>query len=174
MIVDSGELGLSDQLADGFALAELDGAAGGGGDVFLGGVQAERGEDGRVDVFDLGGLFGVFECFGIGFTHDRAAPDRTTGEREAEAGRPVVPAAAQVDLGRAAELAAAHHDGALEQLSLLQVAQERGEGRVENLELGSMDLVVGDVGVPAVERDLDAANADFNQTASGQTAAPER
>ena len=103
-----------------------------------------------MDVFDLGRLDGVLEAFGVGLAQDGAAADRAAGQREAEAGGPVVSAAAQVDLGRAAELAAADDDRALEQLALLQVAQEGGEGRVEDLDLRAMDLVVGDVGIPAV------------------------
>ena len=82
--------------------------------------------------------------------------------------------AGQVDLGRAAELAAADDDRAFEQLSLLQVAQERGERRVENLDLRAVNLVVGDVGVPAVQGHLDAAHADFDQPPRGQAAAAER
>ena len=105
---------------------------------------------------------------------DQAAADPAAGQGEAEAGGPVVPAAGQVDLGRAAELAAAEDDRPLEQLSLLQVAQERGEGRVEDLDLRPVDLVVVDVRIPAIERDLDAAHADFDQPPGGQAAAAER
>ena len=55
-----------------------------------------------------------------------------------------------------------------------QVAQQRGERRVEHLDARLVDLVVVDVGVPAVERDLDAAHADLDQPACGQAAAAER
>ena len=107
---------LREQLVYRLACAELDRAARGGGDVFLGGIEAQGGQDGRVDVFDLSRLVGVFHAFGVGPTEDFAAANRAAGQGEAETARPVVPAGAQVDLGGTAKLAAANDDRALEQL----------------------------------------------------------
>ena len=56
----------AEQLADGLARAQLDGPAGGGGDVFLGRIEAQGREHRRVHVFDLGRLDGIFDAFGVG------------------------------------------------------------------------------------------------------------
>ena len=56
----------------------------------------------------------------------------------------------------------------------IQVAQQRGERRVEDLARAPVDLVVIDMSIPTAERDLDAAHADLDQPARGEAAAAER
>ena len=57
---------LAQQLEDRLASAELDRAAGGGGDVFLGWIQAQGFEHRGVNVFHLRGLDRVLDAFGVG------------------------------------------------------------------------------------------------------------
>ena len=119
------------------------------------------------------GRTGSLSALGIGLADRQAAADAAAGQGQAEAVRPVVAAAQRVDLRRPAELAAAQDDRPLEQLPPRQVAQQRGERRVEHLGARLVDLVVVDVRVPAAERDLDAAHADLDEPARGQAAAAE-
>ena len=56
---------------------------------------------------------------------------------------------------------------------LRQVAEQGGKGGVEVLDELAVDLVIVHVRVPAVERHLDAAHADFDQPPRGQAAAAE-
>src|SRR5262249_33202660 len=57
---------LAEQLADRLAGAELDGAAGGGRDVFLGWIQAEGCQNGGVYIFDVRRPGRGLETFGVG------------------------------------------------------------------------------------------------------------
>src|SRR5271166_2729929 len=114
------------KLPDRLARAELDRPAGGLGDVFLEGVDAEGLQDGGVDVLDGGGFDDVLGSLGIGRANDLAATKAAAGKGQAEAGGPVVSAGEGVDLRCPAELAAAEHDRPVEQLAARQVAEQGG------------------------------------------------
>ncbi len=162
------------QLADRLARAELDRPAGRRGDVLLGRVEAQRGQDGRVHVLDRGRTDGVLESLGIGLADRQAAAEAAAGQGQAESARPVVAAARRVDLGSAAELAAAEDDGALEQVPPRSGrAASAANAGSRTLASRLVNLVVIDVSIPAVERDLDAAHADLDEPACGQAAAAE-
>ena len=103
-----------------------------GRDVLLGRVETDGLEHGGVKVGDVGGVDRVLDPLGVGRADDPAAPDAAAGERDAEAIGPVVAAVERVDLGRSAELARAEDDGPIELAALFQVADQGGEGRVED------------------------------------------
>ena len=109
-----------------------------------------------------------------GSVSPRARPARRPPPAsQAEAVGPVVAAAERVDLGRAAELAAAEDDRPVERSALLEVADQGAQGGVKVLDAAAVDLVIVDMRVPAVERHLDAADADLGEPAGGQAAAAE-
>ena len=58
-----------------------------------------------------------------------------------------------IDLGSASEFAGADDDGLIKHFSGAQLADQRGEGRIENGILPSMGLVIVGVGVPALQCD---------------------
>jgi len=126
-----------------------------------------------VDVLDGGGLSGILGPLGIGRADHLAAMQAAAGKGQAEAGGPVVAAAEGVHLRRPAELAAAEYDRPVEQLVARQVAEQGGERRVELLDELAVNLMVVDVGIPAVERHLDAAHACRDELTGGQAAAAE-
>src|SRR5262245_11476777 len=80
----------------------------------------------------------------------------------------------RIDLRRPAELTGAKHNGRLQKIAVIEVAQQRGEGGVENLGLSRSAFEVVDMRVPAVEGDFDAARAGFDESPSRQATASER
>ena len=100
----------------------------------LAGSMPRARQDRRVDIFDGHRAGRVFGAFGIGLADRQTAAQAAAGQGQAIATRPVVAAARQVDLGRAAEFAAAEDDGPVERIPAFQVAQQRGEGGVEDLD----------------------------------------
>ena len=77
------------------------------------------------------GRTGSLSPFGVGLADRQAAAQAAAGQGQAEAAGPVVAAAQRVDLGRAAELAAAEDDGPIEQRSAAsgRAAARRTPGR---------------------------------------------
>ena len=112
-----------------------------------------------MDVLDSGGPSGILGPLGIGRANHLAAAQAAAGNGQAEAGGPVVAAGEGVDLRRPAELAAAENDCPVEQLVARQVAEQGGKRRIELLDELAVNLMVVDVGIPAVERHFDAAHA---------------
>jgi len=64
----------------------------------------------------------------------------------------------RVDNGRATEFAAADDDRVLEKIETLQIGDECGESRIQNVDQAPLKFAVIDVGVPTVQRELDAAD----------------
>src|SRR5262249_2991623 len=81
-----------------------------------------------------------------------AAVDPAAGQHNAENARPVVAAAARVDLRRPPELAVHDHQGGLEQAALVEVANQPGQGDVEHRHLDLDPLVVRRVRTPGANR----------------------
>ncbi len=108
-------------------------------------LEAEGREYRRVHVFDRRGTSGALGPIGVGLADGQSAAQASAGECQAVAAGPVVAAARQVDLGRAAKLAAAKDDGSIEPISPLEVAQECSERGVEHLDMRCLDGVVVDV-----------------------------
>ena len=82
------------------------------------------------------------------------ADDTGTSQGNAKSGRPMIAAANRVDIGRATEFAATDDDRVLEKID-----DECGEIRIQNVDQSPLKFVVIDVGVPTVQRELDAADA---------------
>src|SRR5262245_33508202 len=80
----------------------------------------------------------------------------------------MVPAGALVDPRRAAELADAVDDGAVEQTALVQVANQSGQRAVEAREETAQDMKVLGVQVPARQADSDKPHAGLDQPAGRQ------
>jgi len=115
-----------------------------------------------------------FFSFSIGGTNNvpslETAPGHKRGEDLAVMVAAAVPGRALVDLGGAAELAAAPDDRAVQQAVFRQVGKERREARVQvRQQLAHGSEVVG-VRIPAAEVDSDVGHAALDQTPCRQTA----
>ena len=85
----------------------------------------------------------------------------------------LVAAGSCVDLRRPAEFAGAEDDRFLQQVALLEIAEQGAERRIEDGKLPLMDLVIVNVTVPARKSHFDTTNAYLRQSAGGQAAAAE-
>lgn len=117
--------------------------------------------------------------------HDTAALHAAAGEQNGPALRPVVAAAGRIHLRRASELAQGHHQGRVEQATLVQLFQQGGVAVVEPnrdtvLHLRDGGERTGPVDVPGhfVEHgfksiDGDTAHAALDHASRQQAALPE-
>src|SRR5437899_2533738 len=157
----------------GALLDDLDGPAAGGIDG-PGVIDAERLADGGQEVAGRNWAIGDAGGAGIRLADELAAADAGAGQDRAPGARVVVAAAVPVHLRRAAELAHPHHQRALEQAAVLQVADERAHAAIH---LGHQPL--GGVGnrllvrVPVLQVDFDEGHAGLDQSPCEQAAAAE-
>src|SRR5262249_21342679 len=131
-------------------------------------VEAERGQEGGVQVGHFDRPFLDFRTLVIRGAEYLAALDATAGQNGAERLGPVVAAIVVVDYRGTAKLAEADHQRFVEPATLAQVVDQRGKGRVELTQQAPDDGEIVSVRVPAVQRHLHEAHAVLNQTASHQ------
>lgn len=56
---------------------------------------------------------------------------------------------------------------------MMKFIDETGEGGIEDLAVTGLQFEVGDVGIPTIEFDFDAANAGFDESYGGEAASTE-
>ena len=95
-------------------------------------IEAQEVQDGRMQVVNMDSLLLSSEAEFVGGAMDAAAADAAARQPHAEAVMIVIAAAQLRQLGdrRAAELAAPHDQGRVEQAAPLEVGQEPGDGLV--------------------------------------------
>ena len=137
-------------------------------------VKAQKGEHRRVQIVDMDPVLDSPVTEFVGRAVGHSAFDSPTGQPNAEAPMIVVASEqgiagaglAQLDGGRAAELAAAKHQGLVQQPSLLEIGEQGGDRLVTLPRQLAVVLLQVRVGVPGLDIPvvkLDAAHAALHQ-----------
>ena len=85
----------------------------------------------------------------------------------------MVAAVERIDRRRATELPHHEHDRRFEEVAVFQIADERGQRRIEELRLGGVAGEVAGMGVEAGKRDLDASHPRLDEPPGDEAAPPE-
>src|SRR5262249_13222965 len=120
------------------------------------------------------GVDGVPGRVGVSLADHAAAGNAAAGDGQTEAVGPMVAAPQWVDRRGPAELAEADDDRPTQFLALAKVSEQGAEGRVEDVHLAALNLLVVHMAVPAVERHLDAAHAHLGQPPRSEAGSTER
>ena len=132
-------------------------------------------EDCGVEIGDFNGIGRLGLLTGrVGFTEQQAIFQATAADQAREAVGPVVASTRRVDVGCPPELADHQHDRRLQEVSFGEVFQKRGQTGVEILRAVRVRFEIAGVRIEAVQRDLNRANALFQQPPRHETALAER
>jgi hypothetical protein len=114
---------------------------------------------------DVYWIFGYVESEVVGRSVDVTAFDATTGEKHGEGSIVVVAAIAALSHGRAAEFAAPDDESVFEQVAVLEVLDESGDGLVGVLAVFRELFVQAAVLVPSFMEKLNEADVALNESA---------